>query len=432
MRLEEMAWLRRKHSFLLGFLVSYMPLARCAFWSSFTRRSRAQLAASRALTRMASSSFMALPDDVLQRVLVGVLLDDHPATAAACRAFRDVIRGPRFHRLRREYGFAERGIILVGCTHFHEHPFSGTGPMGIHIAGKHRTFVNQPVLAIIPSSERDYLSVDLCGSTTDGGARLFLTMQHPGPKSMSLAFPELASRTVFAVDGTTRRWSRFATLPLDHRSHCLEWHNGLLYVAGGLGYVGNKPNCCLNTLHSFNETTGLWEDLPPMPHACSLAASGVIGNELFVAGGRGVSYEDLSTLQIYDFTTRAWRLGAPLPYRRCGARGIVVDGKLYLVSTKLSHYEAYQGQSSTMVYDVQSNTWSQLLDPGIGRRDHGAMHAFAHEGRIVAVDSSGNAKYRGTGTDPTNDVFWPPDWRDFDLNMARPIIHGVAGSVILG
>ena len=59
------------------------------------------------------SSFMALPDDVLQRVLVGVLLDDHPATAAACRAFRDVIRGPRFHRLRREYGFAERRILLV-------------------------------------------------------------------------------------------------------------------------------------------------------------------------------------------------------------------------------------------------------------------------------------------------------------------------------
>ena len=73
---------------------------------------------------MASSSFTALPDDVLQRVLVGVLLDDHPATAAACRAFRDVIRGPRFHRLRREYGFAERGIILVGSTHFYEYPLA--------------------------------------------------------------------------------------------------------------------------------------------------------------------------------------------------------------------------------------------------------------------------------------------------------------------
>ena len=38
------------------------------------------------------SSFTALPDDVLQRVLLGVALDDHDATAAACRAFRDVIR----------------------------------------------------------------------------------------------------------------------------------------------------------------------------------------------------------------------------------------------------------------------------------------------------------------------------------------------------
>ena len=43
-----------------------------------------------------ASSFTALPDDVLQRVLLGVALDDHDATAAACRAFRAVIRGPRF------------------------------------------------------------------------------------------------------------------------------------------------------------------------------------------------------------------------------------------------------------------------------------------------------------------------------------------------
>ena len=47
-----------------------------------------------------NSSFTALPDDVLQRVLVGVALDDHDATAAACRAFCDIIRGPQFPALR--------------------------------------------------------------------------------------------------------------------------------------------------------------------------------------------------------------------------------------------------------------------------------------------------------------------------------------------
>ena len=54
-----------------------------------------------------------------------------------------------------------------------------------------------------------------------------------------------------------------------------------------------------------------------MPRACANAASGVIGNQLFVAGGRGVNNEHLSTLQIYDFTTRMWRLGEPLPRADC-------------------------------------------------------------------------------------------------------------------
>ena len=369
-----------------------------------------------------ASSFTSLPDDVLQRVLIGVALDDHDAATATCRAFRDVIRGPRFPALRRGYGFAERGIILVGSTETYGYEW-GTGPVGIHVAGKHGANRHGAV-AIIPSSQRDYLSVDLRGSTTDGGARLFLSMKHPGPNPA--APPEFAAHTVFAVDGTTRRWSRFATLPLHQRSHCLEWHSGLLYVAGGSGLVENKTRC-LNTLHSFNETTGLWEDLPPMPHACGLAASGVIGNELFVAGGRvwfsvnGMGhYEDLSTLQIYDFTTRTWRLGPPLPRRRCGACGIVVDGKLYLVSSKLSDIY-YDGQSSTMVYDVQSNTWTTLPDPPLGRFCADTLHAFAHNGRIVAFNQSGSAFQLGTHG----------DWSRFDLDV-HYFENAVAGSVLLG
>ena len=38
MRLKEMAWLSRKHSFLLGFLVSYMPLARSARLGQLKKR----------------------------------------------------------------------------------------------------------------------------------------------------------------------------------------------------------------------------------------------------------------------------------------------------------------------------------------------------------------------------------------------------------
>ena len=332
-----------------------------------------------------NSSFTALPDDVLQRVLVGVARDDHDATAAACRVFRDVIRGPRFLRLRREYGFAERGIILVGRDDENDE-----APLEIYVAG------NPGAMAVIPE---DLSSINPGGSTTDGGGRLFVstTRTHGLPYE------------IFAVDASARRWSPFATLPLNQRLHCTEWHGGLLYVAGG------KPEdfgASLNTLHAFDETTGLWDDLPPMPHACARAASGVIGNELFIAGGRGVGDQPLSTLQIYDFTTRTWRLGAQLPNAQHGAYGIVVgDGKLYLVSSRLSEVQCM------LMYDVQSNTWTeQSLPP---QESGGPMHAFVDNDLIVSVHRHNLTFYHGT-------------WNS-GLGLGTPgIAHAVGGSVLVG
>ena len=66
-------------------------------------------------TASSSSPFQELPEDVLRRLLAGVPFLDHGATAAACRAFRAVIKGSQFLALRRRYGFEEHDIVLVGC-----------------------------------------------------------------------------------------------------------------------------------------------------------------------------------------------------------------------------------------------------------------------------------------------------------------------------
>ena len=54
-----------------------------------------------------------LPDDVLQRVLVGLPLEAHRAAASVCKSFRRVIAGPRFLAERRRCGFAERDIVIL-------------------------------------------------------------------------------------------------------------------------------------------------------------------------------------------------------------------------------------------------------------------------------------------------------------------------------
>ena len=51
-------------------------------------------------TASSSSPFQELPEDVLRRLLAGVPFLDHGATAAACRAFRAVIKGSQFLALR--------------------------------------------------------------------------------------------------------------------------------------------------------------------------------------------------------------------------------------------------------------------------------------------------------------------------------------------
>ena len=86
----------------------------------------------------------------------------------------------------------------------------------------------------------------------------------------------------------------------------------------------------------------------------------------------------LRTLQIYDIATRTWRVGAPPPENLGIAIGVVADGKLFLI----------RSQQSTLVYDPQSNTWTEEAAP-FG--DESVLHACAHEGRVFAFRRDGTA-----------------------------------------
>ena len=306
--------------------------------------------------RSPTSLLLALPDDVLQRVLVGVPRDDHDVAALVCKRTRGIITGPRFLAARRLYGFAEYCVVTVS---------NGDGVLQIKTAHK------GDIMATIPTDRLSYYS-----TTTDGGARLFVCTKGRSPLPSAEGEGGIPGQ-ILALDPSSRRWRRFATLPQVRGVHCLMWHAGLLYVAGGISSSTGIPT---NSFHVYSEATGLWEELPPMLHACVRAASGVIGSELFIADGEG-----LTTLQIYDIATRTWRVGAPpqgWSNPGSGARktkGVVVDGKLFLFSSR----------QSPLVYDPQSNTWSEEAVPEI----HGSSvwHACAHEGRVVVVLWNGEA-----------------------------------------
>ena len=262
------------------------------------------------------SPLQALPDDVLRRLLAGVPFLDHGATAAACRAFRAVINGPQFLALRQRHGFAEHDIVIVGGSAFvgEEVKIRTARTSGVRLS------INDGEGCLKLSSR----GVLYSGSTTDGGTRLFVCIDDISWGAY-----------VYAVDVSSGNVSCLTTIPMRRSLHSFEWHGGCLYCAGGFR-PPQSANVYLSSFQVFNVATGLWGDLPPMPQPFVLAASGVIGNQLFVAGGRGGELggpvdNQLSTLQIFDFTTRTWRLGAPMPTAKTESIGVVVDGKLFVI-----------------------------------------------------------------------------------------------------
>ena len=231
----------------------------------------------------------------------------------------------------------------------------------------------------------------LTGSTTDG-ARLFVTTwKRDDPNDIT------------EVDALSRRVRRFAALPQDRRHHCIEWHDGLLYVAGGWGGPGFPG--FLDSLQAFDERTALWYQLPPMPQSCCRAASGVIGNQLYVAGGYDSG--DLRTLQIYDIATRTWRLGAPIPKTCARSPGIVFDGKLFVLCDQLTSRGTFSG---TLVYDPLSNSWTEERD--VPWRGTYVGHACAHHGRIVVFIGNRSTGYvsdaLGAAYQRASDGSWSP------------------------
>ena len=150
-------------------------------------------------TASSSSPFQELPEDVLKRLLAGVPFLDHGATAAACRAFRAVIKGSQFLALRRRYGFEEHDVVLVGGS---------DTPVKVRTAHTSGVRVDIPRAVVAGSVAHASHSC----STTDGGTTLFVcTMQDSSPCRMD----------VWAVDISSRVCRHFAALPMRRRLHCM-------------------------------------------------------------------------------------------------------------------------------------------------------------------------------------------------------------------
>ena len=115
----------------------------------------------------------------------------------------------------------------------------------------------------------------------------------------------------------------------------------------------------------------------------------------------------------HNFTTKTWRSGAAPPYRCDYAKGVVVAGKLFVVTNG----------RMLPVYDPQSNAWNGRLRILPIYDNHGVTSVCAHNGRLVVFLSDGTALELADGS-------WS---EDYEVAVAGGCGHDdIVESVILG
>jgi N-acetylneuraminic acid mutarotase len=171
---------------------------------------------------------------------------------------------------------------------------------------------------------------------------------------------------VDAYDPQTDQWTFVADLPepLGHITASTFVRNGRIVITAGRGNSGITAKVI-----EYDPPTDTWVSLPDLPDVRQSVVSGIIGDQIVVTGGTSAMIHTTTWLGVF---TDKWESRAALPVALGEVAGGILGDAMHMVG---------KGSSSTLAYDLATNTWSA---PGsLSQRrfvgNHHAAEVFAGE-----------------------------------------------------
>lgn len=156
--------------------------------------------------------------------------------------------------------------------------------------------------------------------------------------------------------------------------------NGKVLVAGG---TGNFEVSGLGTFEVYDPSTNTWASSPGMngiryDHSATLLSNG----RVLVAGGHTGTPNGayVKTADIYDPSTNAWTLAAPMANARSKHVAVLLQNGKVLVA---GGFEGQKYLSSTEIYDPATNTWVTGAPMNVPRGKH--LAALLQNGKVLVV-----------------------------------------------
>ncbi len=179
---------------------------------------------------------------------------------------------------------------------------------------------------------------------------------------------------IHVLDTQTNTWDVVGSMPAERLrgSTAAVSRGGKLYVLGGntQGHDGGA----VAWFDEYDPATGKWQILPDAPNARDHFSAVLIGNELVAASGRQTALPNpaanpVQAVDIYDFDSRQWRSGAPIPTVRGGAASVAYGEDVIVAGGEIN--TSSQALSVVEAYDVGANSWRTLPAMITGRHGSG-------------------------------------------------------------
>lgn len=245
-----------------------------------------------------------------------------------------------------------------------------------------------------------------------------------------------ATRRADAYSAANNSWSRLPDLPLalTHSAQAVDGET--IYLIGG--YVGDNPGPSTSRVLKYNTRTNSWSNGPTLPAARSAGAAAIVGRKLHFFGGNlrtsgtdEVDKPDHFVLNLDGGTS--WTRSASVPLVRNHLGAGVLNGKIYLIGGQLNRDEATTAQKRVDIYDPATDRWSRAADMPLGR-GHISASVLAVNGHILVIGgsvngTSGKASAEVLLYDPQSNVW--SQLRALPAGRKTPVAGYIGGKLIV-
>jgi len=226
-------------------------------------------------------------------------------------------------------------------------------------------------------------------------------------------------RTVQVYDSTQNRWHLTTPLPIPLNHSMPAVANGKLYVIGGQTN-SSATEAYVNTVFEYDPVTTNWTSRASMPTARSAGAASVIGNLIYVAGGRPPQGQDFA---VYNVVSDQWTTLPNLPTGRNHLAAAAIDGRVYVAGGRLDAGFTSEMTAVLEMYDPETRMWATRAPLPAPR---GGVNGIAVGTCFFVFGGEGP-----NGVFDNNEMYVASMNRWFKLEPLPVPVHGVTGAAYL-